>query len=405
MNNKEIWIEKNVVYFNSFNNLEKINIDLMKYAYIHILGNIPYLYIFSDIENYISSELDGFDHVYKELSSELHFDDETFFSVSQKKLEDEKARIWSKKFAKNYHFLDGDFQDGDVGYEIYTEPKQILSWDTTYEELEKRGFIEFYTSSFDTQYARFKYPVRIEDIVINQLELYVNNVVSNRPVQEFYVDLYDDTNSDLSYKELREFWLDDDIDADDFGWERDDQCYLRFQFAEGIAASIRYDYDDESTYSDGSTSLHFYNERSYKHFLIYEDYEKIIEVSEVLPFNALIEINLNHIENDSIKKIPVPVKNVLKQNSGIWLDRRNQKVGFAGTDTALILDHKKIEAFTVQNILAGRGPGYSQFIVKLKGEDDLNVFTADANFFDQFTQRLHQITNKVVNVPEAYRNE
>lgn len=192
----------------------------MKYAYVHILGGIPYLYIFSDTEHYISTELDDFNDVYRELSQFFNFDDETFFTISKNKIENKKVKIWTKSFAKNYQFLEGDFQDGDFGYEIYTEPKQMLSWDTTYEELETKGYIENYTSSYSTQYAKFKYPVRVENILINQLELYVDNVIRNRPIQEYYVDLYDNTLSDQSYKELRDFWLDEDIDVDDYGWER-----------------------------------------------------------------------------------------------------------------------------------------------------------------------------------------
>lgn len=186
---------------------------------------------------------------------------------------------------------------------------------------------------------------------------------------------------------------------------KEDQCYLRFQFAEGIAASIRYDYDDETTYSDGSTSLHFYNERSYEHFLINEDYEKIIEASELLTFDKSIEINLNHMENDSIKHIPIMIKKLLRENSGIWFDRKNQKVGFSGTDTALILDNENIKSFTVINYLPGRGPGYSQLKVEMKNEQSLDIFTADTHFFDSFVHRLRQITGKVVNIPEAHYND
>ena len=405
MNDKEIWIEKNILHYSDFNNIETIHIDLMKYAYVHILGGIPYLYIFSDTEHYISTELDDFNDVYRELSQIFNFDDETFFTISKNKIENKKLKIWTKNFAKNYQFLEGDFQDGDFGYEIYTEPKQMLSWDTTYEELETKGYIENYTSSYSTQYARFKYPVRVENILINQLELYVDNVIRNRPIQEYYVDLYDNTLSDQSYKQLRDFWLDEDIDVDDFGWERDDQCYLKFQFSEGIAASICYNYDDESTYSDGSTSLHFYNERSCEYFLDNKEYEKNIEAYELLTFDKTLEINLNHMENDSIKHIPIMIKNLLRDNSGIWFDRKNQKVGFSGIDTALILNNENIKAFTVINYLSGRGPGYSQLKVEMKNEQSLDIFTADTYFFDSFVHRLRQITGKVVNIPEAHYND
>lgn len=404
MENKEIWIEGDILFYKDHGNVENANIQSLKYAYAQILGNVPFLFVFADHQHYISTELQGFGEVYHKLSDRFRFDDETFFAVCKARKEDEKVKIWAKKMPQNYQILDEYLNDGDFGYEVYTEPKQMISWDTTYEQLEALGCIEAYFTDFGAKYLRFKYPVRIEGILIDQLEVYADNVSTNRPVQEFFVDLYDETNTDKSYKKLRELWIDDDVDINQYGYERDDQCYLQFALANGINASICYTYDEEYAYDDGSTSLHFYNKREYKSFLENKEYEEVMEISGLLSFPNKLDINVKYIDHDGVKHIPLKVKELLKEKSGIWLDSVNHKIGFAGTDTALILDLEKITYFTIQNVLPAKGSGYADFMVHLTTEDYLYVFIEDTYFFDQFAGQLEQMTKKSVEIPEAYYN-
>lgn len=404
MNVKEIWLDKNTLFYKQFDQIETVNISSLKFAYVQILGNVPFLYVFTDMQHYISTELLGFDLVYRELSNIYKFDDKAFFEASKANIEDTKVKIWSKKIGRNYTILDEYLADGDLGYEVYSEPKQMISWDTTYEQLEKLGLVEAYFTEYGTQYLRFIYKVRIEGIVVDQLELYAENVISNRPVQEFFVDLYDKNNTDASYKELHELWLDEDIDVDQYGWERQDQCYLRFVFANGIDASICYTYDEESGDDDGSTSLHFYNNRTYEYFLENNEYEENIEITKFILFKKKIDLNVNHIEHDGVKYIPKKVKELMGENSGIWLDYLNKKIGFVGVERALILDINQIKNFSFQNILPARGPGYSDFMVQLKKGDYLTVFIDDTFYFDQFSEQLKKMTQKNVQIPEAYPN-
>ena len=104
---------------------------------------------------------------------------------------------------RNYQILDEYPDDVDFGYEVYAQSRQMMSWDTTYEQLEASGCVEAYFTDFGARYLRFRYPVRIEGILIDQLEVYADNVSTNRPVQEFFVNLYDETNTDKSYQQLR----------------------------------------------------------------------------------------------------------------------------------------------------------------------------------------------------------
>lgn len=121
---------------------------------------------------------------------------------------------------RNYQILDEYPDDIDFGYEVYAEPRHMLSWDTTYEQLEGSGFVEAYFTDFGARYLRFRYPVRVEGLLIDQLEVYADNISTNRPVQEFFVSLYEETNTDKSYQQLRELWVDDDIDISRYGYER-----------------------------------------------------------------------------------------------------------------------------------------------------------------------------------------
>lgn len=404
MENKEIWIDGDTLFYKDHGNIENANINSLKYAYVQILGEVPFLFVFADHQHYISTELQGFDDVYHELSDRFRFDNETFFDVCKARKEDEKVKIWARKMSQNYQILDEYPDDGDLGYEVHTEPKQMISWDTTYEQLEASGCVEAYFTDFGAKYLRFKYPVRVEGILFDQLEVYADNVSANRPVQEFFVDLYDETNTDKSYKKLRELWIDDDVDINEYGYEREDQCYLQFALVNGINASICYTYDKEYAYDDGSTSLHFYNKREYRYFLENKGYEEVMEISELISFPNKLDISVKYIDHDGVKHIPLKVKELLKEKSGIWLDRVNNKIGFVGIDTALILDLEKIKYFTLQNVLPAKGSGYADFIVYFKTGDYLCVFIEDTYFFDQFATQLKQMTKKSVEIPEAYYN-
>lgn len=404
MHRKEIWIAGDTLFYKDHGHLEKANLQTLKYAYVQILVNVPFLFLFADHQHYISTELNGFDEIYPELSNRFHFDNTTFFAVSKAKKEDDKVKIWTKKMAQNYQILDSYPDDEDFGYEVYTAPKQMVSWDTTYEQLEALGCVETYFSDFGVKYLRFKYPVRIGALLILQLEIYAENIRVNAPVQEFFVQLYDETNTDQSYQQLRELWIDEDIDIDQYGYERNDQCHLRFVLSKGIEASICYTYDADYGYDDGSTSLHFYNQRQYHHLLENQAYETVMQVTEIISFHKKLDMSISYTKSSAIKNVPTKIHQLLKNQSGVWVDDVNQKIGFAGIDTALILDFDEIKYFTFQNILPAKGPGYADFMVHLSTEEYLYVFTADTYFFDQFAQRLEQMTKIAVEIPQAYYN-
>lgn len=404
MNNKDIWIEGDLLFYKDHGNTEKANLYVLTYAYVQVLGDVPFLYIFADFQHYIATDLEGFDEVYNELTNRFKFDNDLFLSVCKSKIEDNKVKIYAKKMPRNFQILTDYKDDVELGYEVYSDPKQMVSWNIINDELERLGLVEAYFSDFGSKYLKFKYPVRIEDILIKQLEIYAKNVNNAHPVKEYFVKIYDETNTDKSYKELRELWLEDDSDIDDFGYERDDQCNLYFNITSGINASILYTYDSDHDYEDGSTSLHFYNKREYKHVLENKEYEESMEISDILSFQNRLDLHVKYIDNENVKHIPFKVKDLLNENSGVWVDRVNHKIGFVGLDTALILDINEIKYFTIQNVLPDRGPGYADLIIQLNTDNYLYIFNQETYFFDQFATRLREITEKSVNIPGSYYN-
>ncbi len=129
-----------------------------------------------------------------------------------------------------------------------------------------------------------------------------------------------------------------------------------------------------------------------------------MEISGLIPFHNRLDMKVNYIDNDSVKYLPLKVKELLVEKSGIWIDNTNHKIGFAGIDTALILDLEKIKYFTLQNVLPAKGAGYADLIVHLSTGNYLYVFIEDTYFFDQFAQQLEHMTKKQVEIPEAYYN-
>lgn len=67
-----------------------------------------------------------------------------------------------------------------------------------------------------------------------------------------------------------------------------------------------------------------------------------MEISGLIPFHNRLDMKVNYIDNDSVKYLPLKVKELLVEKSGIWIDNTNHKIGFAGIDTALILDLEKL---------------------------------------------------------------
>ena len=78
---KEIYIEGNRLFYHDHGNLEEVHLDQLKYAYVQILGEQPYLFLFDFQQRYILATQSGFMDVYLTLSDRFGFNNDVFKKV------------------------------------------------------------------------------------------------------------------------------------------------------------------------------------------------------------------------------------------------------------------------------------------------------------------------------------
>ncbi|MGJ1385657.1 hypothetical protein ACR782_05615 [Sphingobacterium spiritivorum] len=405
-NKKEIYIEGDVLNYLEYGEMEQVDLSKLKYAYAEVLGGDPFLFLFDHRQWYISGLLKGFDTVYRQLSVRFGFDDTVFYKVTGQ-TNDMKKRIWLKKYPRNYSILQqGDVADYTDGFEVMTSAPLFVSWDTSYDELATLNVGHIEKSDYDINVFVFDYPVRIGNMVVEGLEAYYDNERTDIAVQHYISALYNETHTDTSYYEIKAEWMQHiPIDVDACGYERDDQKHLTFDI-EDVWLSISYTYDTEEGYDDGSTSLSIQNKRSYPDLLDHPDYtDDHISIDTHIPFNSVYEIVEDYRKNINVVALPSLIRKTLDNKSGIWLDKNNGKIGFAGEEMCLIYNVHDIKRICFYNLLPAKGPGYASFEVQLKDKEHTDtVFYGDCYAFDRYADQLREVFGLEVYIPEADYN-
>ncbi|MGE8242890.1 MAG: hypothetical protein ACN6PD_09375, partial [Sphingobacterium sp.] len=108
--------------------------------------------------------------------------------------------------------------------------------------------------------------------------------------------------------------------------------------------------------------------------------------------------------NAAVKNIPTSIQQQLGKSSGIWLDKKNNKIGFAGRETSLIYDIEDIDFFEIENALPAKGPGYAILRANLINGRYNYIFEANTYELDPYAITLENWTHKKVSIPEAYYN-
>ena len=400
-------IEGDVLTYWDHDYEEKVELNELKYAYVQILGEQPYLFLFDVQQRYIQASQPGFMDVYMKLSKRFGFNDELFRKVVKENVEDAKERIWIKKEEENYKILNEELDDFSEGFELLSEPSKFISWDTTYDEILSMDVGTLYQGSFDVMYFKFNNAVRIGRMVINELEFSVDNGRSDMPVQSYFSTVYNSEMNDESYHQLRTLWKEEvgisEQDLEGSGHERDDQKFLNFDLGE-IGLSILYTYAVENGYDDGGTSITISNYRDYEELLDDPEYDKNIELSEVVSLEDVYEIEVNYRQNAHVKSKPSVLEEFYPEESVVWLDRKNNKIGFSGEEVALIYDKDEIQSLVIQNVMPARGEGYSSVSLLLKSGQDVRLFYGNENEFDAYAEVLQAKIGLNVDFPEPYYN-
>lgn len=380
------------------------SIDKIQYAYLVINAHLePYLFLFTTPakQNFISTSYEGFEKVYKKLSEMYGFNDDMFFKYLHKQ-EPLKACIWRKIEDPTYHILGEKFTDYKEGFEIQSPQKEFISWDMPLGVLSKKKSAKLKFNFFGSKYLRFKYPVRIGSLVLENLQAIIHENRKDVPVLSFHAQCYDATNTDASYWELATYFTGEAKMPAEIGYDRSDQKYKPFDM-EGMLLSICYTYDSENHFDGGYTSFRIENNRDYPVVLGNEEYEDKMEISQFQLLQKDIHIAGDYKKNKRIKRRPSKITALCGDQPVIWKDEQNKKIGFSGHNSAHIFDEKEIKSISIRNVLPAKGGGWADLVLHLaKQQYNYTVFSGACRSFDQYAAEIAKLTGKATGfLPES----
>jgi hypothetical protein len=398
-----VYIKDDQLFYEDHTNEEIVDLSKLKYAYIEILGDRPFLFLFDYYQHYILITQKGFSETYPLLSKRFGFDDALFFKTVNSKKE-QKHRIWIKEQTKNYEILTTAHNDFPKGFEVLSQPSKFISWDTTYHEFPTLNIGHIYSSEFGINYFRIDYPVRIGSMIIKDLEFHYDNNQKNIAVQSYFTSLYNNANTDDSYKEIRDFWMKEiPTDLDEAGYERADQNYLRFNMND-IHLTLTYTYDAEHSYDDGSTTLGIDNFRDYTDILLQPRNDLKSETTKIIKFKSGMNFLPRYQENSKVTTIPNLIQQVAEHHQALWLDIDNQKFGFTGDQHAIEYELFNVDYITIQNVLPAKGAGYVELRVQPKLGHSEGIYYGELNSLDEYAMQMEQLLGIKVEMPEPYYN-
>jgi hypothetical protein len=380
-----------------------ISIDDLQYAYVVVNSrNQACLFLFDHHQHSIPVHYTGFKHVYETLSAKLSFNDAVFFESIQKK-EVLKKEIWRRIYEPTYSILNEDFNDYDQGVEIQSPERQFISWETTYEELEKIDSVAFERSLYGQQLLTFKYPVRIGTIQLTNLYCYFDRVRKDAPVSEYFVQCFNTSATDASYADLKQVLVRDlAMDPNRTGYERADQKNIYFN-ANGISISICYTYNSDWQFDGGYTSLSIKNLRDYPALLIDEQYESELVVSDFLIFYEKSHMPGDYKNNKKVKRRPQKITDQFQDKTVVWRDDLNHKIGFACGDFSQVYDQEEIKSLVIQNVLPAKGGGSGDLeLVLEQGVNHYRILSGKCYYFDTYAQALKQLMQKELAFGDEY---
>ncbi|MCQ9641081.1 hypothetical protein MP478_16985 [Chryseobacterium sp. WG14] len=134
--------------------------------------------------------------------------------------------------------------------------------------------------------------------------------------------------------------------------------------------------------------------------------ELLKEYKWKVEIDKFVEIGSNRVNysKDYSFQTPDEILKLLNNNTLLWVDERNNLLGFSNNEKSLIIPLRDVKGFEIQNILPGRGPGESYFSVCLPNSKYLILSIASNTCnFDTYAAKISGTLGvKVAFAPEFY---
>ena len=360
------------------------------------------LYFFDHTQHWLPLSFDGSKQVLNYLSDKYGIDQHEiqseFYHQSQL-----KKLLWRKKHVTNYTIISEFIGDQNIGLEFQNSHKTIVSWDLPLVDVFSLREVHIERSVYGHQILSFDVPVRIGNVILGDLHTYIDPGRTDAPVLHFYAHCYNEENNSGSYDTLKNAFKKVFAEAQwEILYERDDQNCINF-YAGGMEISLIYTFDSEYFFDGGYTLLAVKNEREYPELLKDEAYEAAIEISEYLLINERIISSADYKRNDKIKEKFASLKLKNTNQPLVWIDNKNQKIGFADRSLFQIFDHSEIKSLTIQNVLPAKGGGGAYLEINFSENNNYQaIFSGNIYVFDKYRKALSELIKKEVLMAEEY---
>ncbi len=195
---------------------------------------------------------------------------------------------------------------------------------------------------------------------------------------------------------------DEAVNSEIHSYERADQKNMNFNL-NGMNLSICYTYDSEWQFNRGYTSLTIENKRTYQDFLIDNNYETKITISNYLILEGKIGISEDYKRNRKVKRRPQKIIDQFNTQTVIWTDDVNCTIGFSSGNFSQVYDREEIKSFCIQNILPAKGSGGSYLELILENQkNNYAIFSEHCHFFDKYSESIKKLTNKELIFGQEY---
>ncbi|MDP9500902.1 hypothetical protein O7M46_08000 [Bisgaard Taxon 45] len=337
--------------------------------------------------------------MYQALSSKYGFDDAMFFEYLCKK-GPFSIQIWRKKQTQNYVILDETYADYTQGFEIQSPEKIFIPWGTTYETL----FQQTQFKEKGIAYG-FTFPIRIGRLLLKDV-WFTPPVRKDVPVLELYTDCYHESATEKSYQELTSTLCENKQLITSCTEEKaDPKLYKSVLHLNQTEFELRY-YGHVKYYFDrGYSKLIIRDRTEYLDYVINEPYESQLVISDYLVIEAQDLIQMDYTNYAIVKRRPPKIKEKFRDDQSlIWTDDINHKIGFTSDDRAIVFDKEEIESFTLANTETRRSNNESSLTICFvdKNKDAITLFLAEYDFLPPYVDKIKALTQKEVLFLEQY---
>jgi len=302
----------------------------------------------------------------------------------------------------NYKILPRESSDWTKGYEIQAPEKTFISWDIPIRKMFENHEYLLKISTYGD--IRFKYPVRVGNMILENFKTSFTNDKDPGPFTRFDAHCVHSQQADKGFGEIHRNLLRQLNNPVDIFYDEQHNL-LRSVFQLNGLDLVDY---QQGIDERGDVLLRWINHRDYPYLLENSAYEKKMVISDQCVWEEKrLELGKNYRQNVHIKRSPSTIHKKFGNRTVVWKDNDHRILGFAQGDKAHLYPLDGVDHLSVQSVEDSRIGFGATLRVHLKPDHWKPVpvleYTGDpgkVDFFERVIRDLEKVVQKPVKTTE-----